>query len=319
MEATQSISVVIPVYNSHHTLPILVAQLMESLPGIASQFEILLINDGSPDTSWEVVTAITAQNPVVRGINMMRNYGQHNALLCGIRAARMDVIITMDDDLQHPPKEISKLITKLQQGYDVVYGCPAKLPHSIWRNFFSRFTKKLLATVMGIKTVKELSAFRAIRTDIRRSFENYNNPGVIIDALLSWGTTRFASVPVHEEPRTIGQSNYNFMKLASQAFLILTGFSTIPLRFASWIGFFLTLVGILIFVYVLIIYLTIGSIPGFPFLSSIVSIFSGAQLFALGIFGEYLARIFDASMKRPAYVVQQEVTQANLLSTVEGH
>lgn len=297
---------VIPVYNGSDTLPLLIDQLMEVLPNLTDEFEILLINDGSPDESWQVIQTISETNPFIRGINMMRNYGQHNALLCGIRMANMDVVVTMDDDLQHPPQEIPKLIAKLEEGYDVVYGYPEKLPHSAWRNFFSRFTKKILAAVMGVKTVKELSAFRAIRTNIRQAFDHYNNPGVIIDALLAWGTTRFASITVHEEPRTIGESNYNFLKLASQAFLILTGFSTIPLRFASWMGFFLFLVGIFIFIYVFIIYLTVGSIPGFPFLSSIISIFSGAQLFALGIFGEYLARIFDASMKRPVYIIKEE-------------
>lgn len=308
MKTNLSISLVIPVYNGSDTLPLLLDQLMDVVPNLTEEFEILLINDGSPDNSWQVIQDLSAKHNSIRAINMMRNYGQHNALLCGIRMANMDVVITMDDDLQHPPEEIPKLINKLEEGYDVVYGCPAKLPHSAWRNFFSRFTKKLLATVMGVKTVKELSAFRAIRTNIRQAFANYNNPGVIIDALLAWGTTSFASIQVREDPRTIGESNYNFGQLVKQAFLILTGFSTIPLRFASWIGFFLTLVGIFIFIYVGIVYLTIGSIPGFPFLSSIISIFSGAQLFALGIFGEYLARIFDASMKRPAYVVKEEIS-----------
>ena len=306
MKTKFSISLVIPVYNGSETLPLLIDQLMNVLPDLTDKFEILLINDGSPDHSWQVIEELFKKHTTIRGINMMRNYGQHNALLCGIRMAEMDVVVTMDDDLQHPPEEIPKLIAKLEEGYDVVYGCPKKLPHSIWRNFFSKFTKKLLAKVMGVKTVKELSAFRAIRTNIRQAFANYNNPGVIIDALLAWGTTNFASIPVREEPRTIGESNYNFSNLAKQAFLILTGFSTIPLRFASWMGFFLTLVGLFLFVYVFIVYFTVGSIPGFPFLSSIISIFSGAQLFALGIFGEYLARIFDASMKRPAYIVKEE-------------
>jgi undecaprenyl-phosphate 4-deoxy-4-formamido-L-arabinose transferase len=311
MKTNHSISLVIPVYNGSDTLPLLIEQLLEVLPTLTDAFEILLINDGSPDQSWQVIGELAEKHPSIRGINMMRNFGQHNALLCGIRLAKMDIVVTMDDDLQHPPSEIPKLIEKLEDGYDVVYGCPKKLPHSAWRNFFSRFTKKLLAKVMGVKTVSELSAFRAIRTNIRQAFSNYNNPGVIIDALLAWGTTDFASITVREDPRTIGESNYNFMKLATQAFLILTGFSTIPLRFASWMGFILTLVGIFIFVYVFIVYLTVGSIPGFPFLSSIISIFSGAQLFALGIFGEYLARIFDASMKRPAYIVKEEKTASS--------
>ncbi len=302
-----TISIVVPVYNSSATLFELVQRLDGTLTKISSAYEIILVNDGSHDDSWETIINICTQYQIVRGINLMRNYGQHNALLCGIRAARYEIIITMDDDLQHPPEEIPPLIEKLSEGYDVVYGFPRKLPHSFWRNLFSRFTKRILAMVMGIKTVREISAFRAFRTDLRKAFDHYSSPGVIIDALLSWGTTKFTSILVDEKPREQGRSNYNFFKLASQGLLVLTGFSTIPLRFASWLGFFITLVGFLVFVYVLIIYFTLGSIPGFPFLASIISIFSGAQLFTLGIFGEYLARIFDRSIERPTYRIHQVI------------
>ena len=233
----------------------------------------------------------------------MRNYGQHNALLCGIREAQGDVIITMDDDLQHPPEEIPKLLQKWKEGFDVVYGYPAKLPHSLWRNIFSRLTKKTLAFVMGIKSVNEISAFRAFSTDLRKAFASYQSPNVIIDVLLSWGTRNFSSVIVNENQRVIGKSNYDFFKLASQAFLILTGFSTIPLRLASWLGFIVMIFGSIVFLYVLVSYFSMGSIPGFPFLASIISLFSGTQLFAIGIIGEYLARIFDRSMERPTYVI----------------
>lgn len=238
---------------------------------------------------------------------MMRNYGQHNALLCGVRNAEYAVTITMDDDLQHPPEEIYKLLGKMSEDFDVVYGLPNHLPHSFWRNLLSRFTKRTLAFVMGIPTVREIGAFRAFHTDLRRAFETYQAPNVIIDVLLSWGTTRFGSVPVEEKQRTVGHSNYNFAKLASQAMFILTGFSTVPLRFTSYLGFGFTLFGIAIFLYVLIWYFTAGSIPGFPFLASIVSIFSGAQLFAIGILGEYLGRVFDRSMDRPTYVIDQQL------------
>lgn len=307
----KTISVVVPVYNSQLTLGELVQRLFKVLEQYTHAFEIILVNDGSRDESWKVIEQIASEYPTVRGINLMRNYGQHNALLCGIRAARFEVIVTMDDDLQHPPEEIPVLIDKLSEGYDVVYGYPRKMPHSFWRNLFSRLTKRTLAMVMGIKTVSEISAFRAFRAHLRNAFDHYRSPGVIIDALLSWGTTRFTSVVVDENPREIGVSNYNFFKLAAQGLLVLTGFSTIPLRLASWLGFLITLVGFLVFVYVVVIYFALGSIPGFPFLASIISIFSGAQLFALGIFGEYLAQIFDRSMERPTYVIESSLNQAN--------
>ncbi len=298
-----SLSIVVPAYNSHETLPLLVEQIELVLKDLVPSYELILVNDGSPDNTWEVIQMLCASHPWVKGINLMRNFGQHNALLCGIRAARHDVIITMDDDLQHPPREIPVLLNSLTPDFDVIYGFPRKLPHSLWRNMFSRATKRVLAFVMGIKTVREISAFRCFRSSLRPAFESYSHPNVIVDVLLSWGTTRFGSVQVDEEPRTHGASNYNFGKLVAQSFLILTGFSTVPLRFASWLGFVFTLFGIGIFIYVLYIYFALGSIPGFPFLASIIALFSGMQMFALGIFGEYLARMFDRSMDRPTYVI----------------
>lgn len=298
-----TLSVVIPVYNSQDSLPPLVERLEEALKPICSDFEVVLVNDGSRDNSWPVITSLAAQYPFVRGINLMRNYGQHNAVLCGVRAARFELVVTMDDDLQHPPEEIVRLVKKLDEGYDVVYGSPQKMPHSFWRNVASRISKRTLAFVMNVGTIREISAFRVFRTDLRRAFETYQSPGVILDVLLSWGTSRFASLQVDEHPRSYGHSNYNFTRLAKQVFLILTGFSTMPLRFASWLGFTFVLFGLIIFLYVLYVYFALGSIPGFPFLASIVALFSGVQLFALGLIGEYLARIFDRSMDRPPYVV----------------
>ena len=301
------LSIVIPVYNSAGSLNLLVEKLEEVLPEICQQFEIILVNDGSRDESWRTIELLMRSHPAVRGINLMRNYGQHNALLCGVRAAQGDIIVTMDDDLQHPPKEIPVLLSRLNEGFDVVYGSPRKMPHSLWRNLASCISKKSLSWVMGVKTVREISAFRCFRTQLRDAFKNYQSPGVILDVLLSWGTTRFTHVVVDENPREFGQSNYTFSKLARQVFLILTGFSTLPLRFASWLGFFFVLFGIGIFLYVLYIYFIHGSIPGFPFLASIISLFSGVQLFALGLIGEYLARVFDRSTDRPPYVIRENV------------
>ncbi len=305
MEKYPNCSIVIPVYNSATALPALVTRLAQVLPDIITTFEVILVNDGSPDTSWDVISRLVRQYPWLRGINLMRNYGQHNATLCGVRAAQYEVIVTMDDDLQHPPEELPLLLEKLEEGYDVVYGVPQKRPHSWWRNGFSVMTKRALARVMGIKTIRDIGAFRAFRASLRPAFATYQNPNVILDVLLSWGTARFAAVTVREDPREVGQSNYNFYKLFKVTMVVLTSFSTVPLRFASMLGFGFTLFGILVFLYVVGTYLFLGSIQGFPFLASLISIFSGAQMFALGIIGEYLARIFDRSMDRPAYMVGQ--------------
>ena len=307
LKANPSCSVVIPVYRGAETLSELVERLGAVLPRAAERFEVLLVNDGSPDNSWEVICALAQKYPWVRGIRLMRNYGQHNATLCGVRAANYEIIITMDDDLQHPPEEIPAMLDRLAEGCDVVYGIPQKRPHSWWRNGFSVLIKRTLAWVMGIGTIRDIGAFRAFRASLRQAFNNYQNPNVILDVLLSWGTSRFATVAVREDQRTEGRSNYNFSRLFRVAMTILTAYSTAPLRFASFIGFVFTLFGFGIFVFVVASYLVAGSIPGFPFLASIISLFSGIQLFALGLIGEYLARVFDRSMDRPTYVVEEEL------------
>jgi undecaprenyl-phosphate 4-deoxy-4-formamido-L-arabinose transferase len=303
-----ALSIIIPVFNSEDILAELVGRLVRILPGLCQAYEIILVNDGSLDGSWQVIQHLCAEFPLLRGINLMRNYGQHNALLCGIRTAHHDIIVTMDDDLQHPPDEIHKLLEKLAEGYDVVYGTPFKDQHGLWRDLASRFTKLTLQNTMGAEVARHVSAFRAFRTKVRDAFTNYQTPYVSIDVLLTWGTARFAAVHVRHDPRQAGVSNYTFMKLIRHAINMTTGFSTLPLRFASVLGFFFTLFGIGVLIYVVGRYVIQGGSPaGFPFLASTIAIFAGAQLFALGIIGEYLARMYFRTMNRPTYVVEQEV------------
>jgi len=302
------LSVVIPVYKSENILSSLLERLTAVLPQISAQYEVILINDGSPDRSWEKIVALSADYPWLRGIRLMRNYGQHNALLRGIRAARYGVIVTMDDDLQHPPEEIPKLLAELNKGYDVVYGYPESESHALWRSLSSQLTKWLLRVGLGIPGVERSGPFRAFRARLREAFADYRSSFVSIDVLLSWGTTRFCYVPVRHDSRKEGASNYNFAKLAMHMFNMVTGFSTLPLQLASVLGFSLTFFGFGVLIYVIGRYLLQGSpVQGFPFLASIISIFSGAQLFALGIFGEYLARMYFRLVGKPQSVVQEEI------------
>lgn len=306
----KSLSIVIPVYNSATILPELVRQLVAQLPSIAVDHEIVLVNDGSRDESWEVIQRLTLEYTTVRGFNMMRNYGQHNALLCGIRAAAKQIVVTMDDDLQHPPEEIPRLLEKLADGYDVVYGTPQKEEHGLLRTLASQMTKIALQKSMGADTARKISAFRAFPTNLRTAFVDYRSPFVNIDVLLTWGATRFTSLPVRHDPRREGASNYTLMKLLTHAFNMMTGFSVFPLQLASFIGFACALFGLIILIYVVGRYVLLGySVPGFPFLASIITIFSGAQLLALGIIGEYLSRMHFRMMERPTYVVKHSTEE----------
>jgi glycosyltransferase involved in cell wall biosynthesis len=299
-----SISVVTPVYNGEASVAELCRRLEEVLPRVATQYEIILVNDGSRDRSWEVISELSSRLPTVRGLNLMRNYGQHNALLCGIRAAKYEVIVTMDDDLQHPPEEIPRLLARLEEGFDVVYGAPKTEQNGPMRAIASRITRLALRSAVGADIAKNVSAFRIFRTQLREAFAGYQTPFVSIDVLLTWATTRFGATTVPFQKRFSGSSNYTFVKLVRYALDMMTGFSTAPLQLASLIGFTCTLFGIGVLIYVFVRYCLEGSVPGFPFLASIIAIFSGAQLFALGVIGEYLARMHFRSMKRPAYVVR---------------
>lgn len=299
-----NVSIVVPVYNSELMLPNLVQRVSQVLGDVGGDYELILINDGSADNSWDTICGLAKRYNWIRGINLMRNYGQHNALLCGIRAAKYAVIVTMDDDLQNPPEEIPKLVEELAKGYDVVYGTPQKEQHGFWRNMASRVTKLSLQSAMGAEIARNVSAFRAFKTQLRDAFAHYHGPFVSIDVLLTWGTTSFAAILVRHDPRLTGSSDYTFRKLVLHALDMMTGFSTLPLQLASLIGFVLTLFGCGVLVYVAGRYLIHGgSVPGFPFLASIIAIFSGAQLFALGVIGEYLARIHFRTMKRPSYSI----------------
>jgi glycosyltransferase involved in cell wall biosynthesis len=305
MEITPGISVVVPVYNSQETLPALVERLQPVLASLTDSYELVMVNDGSRDNSWAVVESLAAQHGWITGINLMRNFGQHNALLCGIRQAAYALIVTMDDDLQNPPEEIPKMLAKLDEGYDVIYGTPAAMQHGLLRNMASQVTKLVMQSTMGVNAATHISAFRVFRTHLRGAFANYTGTYVSIDVLLTWGTTRFAAVTVRHDPRTLGVSNYTLGKLLRHALNMITGFSVMPLRMASVSGFAFTAFGILVFLYVVGRYLIQGgSVPGFPFLASIIAIFSGVQLFTLGIIGEYLARIHVRAQERPAYTVK---------------
>jgi glycosyltransferase involved in cell wall biosynthesis len=303
------ITVVIPVYRAEHSLQELAHRLVATLEAIAGRFEIVFVEDCGGDRSWNIIVALARADPRIRGIKLNRNYGQHNALLCGIRTARHPIIVTLDDDLQHPPEEIPKLVDALKPGIDVVYGAPQAEQHGLLRDLASRLTKLALSSAMGAATARNVSAFRAFRTYLREGFKDYRGPHVSIDVLLTWGTARFAAVPVKHLPRAAGESGYTVRKLVAHAFNLMTGFSTLPLQIASLVGFGFVLFGILIMFYVVGAFLFVGrAVPGFAFLASIIVIFSGAQLFALGIFGEYLARMHFRSMDRPAYLVGEETS-----------
>ena len=306
-----SISVVIPVYRSQNSIALVVKELAAELPKLTDAFEAVLVEDSGGDGSWDVIQRLAAEYEWVRGFKLMRNYGQHSALLCGIRAANFEIVVTMDDDMQHPTPKIKDLLDKLAEGYDVVYGKPERGQHGLFRNIASLMTKWVLQGAMDGETARSISAFRAFRADLRPAFADFRGPPVNIDVLLTWGTSSFTAVSTPHSPRAIGTSNYTFGKLVAHAFNMVTGFSVLPLRFASVLGLIMTAFGFLILIYIILSQVLAFQfeIPGFTFTASMISIFAGAQMFTLGIIGEYLARMYLRLMDKPAYVIQQSTQE----------
>jgi undecaprenyl-phosphate 4-deoxy-4-formamido-L-arabinose transferase len=299
----EGLSVVVPVYNSEASLRELVHRLGGVLPTLAPAFEVILVDDGSSDQSLNVALDLEGRVPWLDVHALMRNYGQHNALLCGIRRARYGITVTMDDDLQHPPEEIGALLQLLGRGADVAYGKPVDEKHGLFRTLASRWTKYALRTAMNADAAGDVSAFRAFRTELREAFRAYDHSYVCLDVLLTWGTTRFAAAQVRHDERRHGTSNYSYRRLLVHTLNMITGYSTLPLQLATFLGFAFMLFGVAVIVFVVGRYLLHGSVaPGFPFLASLIAIFAGVQLFALGIIGEYLARMYFRSLNRPAYV-----------------
>jgi glycosyltransferase involved in cell wall biosynthesis len=304
------LSVVIPCYRSARTLPELVGRLVDVLAGAAPSFEVLMVVDGSPDDTWEVARSLAATYPEVEAMRLSRNYGQHNALLAGIRAARHDTIVTMDDDLQHVPEEVPRMIAALVPDLDLVYGVPEVEEHGYVRSLASRNVKALLTLGMGIENARDISAFRIFRTRLRDAFVGLDGPHASIDVALSWATTRSGSTVVRMDPRAEGRSNYTLRSLIRHAISTTIGYSTLPLRLVGYLGLLCGALGVVLLGIVLWQFFS-GSttVAGYTTVASMVAIFSGAQMVALGVLGEYIARLHSENLGQPTYVIGEQ-TQA---------
>jgi len=302
------ISVVIPVYNGERSLPELLDRIRSVLADRGRPFEIVLVNDSSSDESWSVIRGEAREHVETRGLSLSRNYGQHNALLAGILDARGSVIVTMDDDLEHRPEELPLLLDALTADIDLVYGYPADEVHGLLRDLSSRLVKASMAGVLGEDVSRHLSAFRVFRSDLTEAFSSNRDPFVSLDVLLSWATTKVLTIEVVMDPRRYGASNYSFRTLLRHAINMITGYSSLPLRLVSYTGFGFALFGMALLAYVVInALIRQESVPGFGFLAASIALFSGAQLFALGMLGEYLGRMHFRSMGRPVFVVRERV------------
>jgi undecaprenyl-phosphate 4-deoxy-4-formamido-L-arabinose transferase len=305
------VSVVIPVYNSADMLSVLYRRLRAVLAATGKRFEVVLVDDGSQDDSWAMLEQLQALDPNhVVAIQLMRNFGQHNALMCGFRHARGQFIITMDDDLQHPPEEIPKLLTAIERGdLDLVYGAYDRKQHGAAKNLASQVVNLFYRLVFNSPVT--VTAFRVIRRELLETVLSYSLNFTFVDGLLAWNTRRIGEVSVAHHPRALGRSGYRFGKLLTLALNLFTNFSLLPLQFVSFCGVSAALMGFVLGLYYFYQHLASGiTVPGYA--STIVSILvlGGLQLLGLGIMGEYVGRLHLNVNRKPQYSVRNVVSAA---------
>jgi len=302
------VSVVVPCYRSMKTLPTLVRRVDAALSDSVTGYEIVLVVDGSPDDTWIVASGLAREFGTVRALRLARNYGQHNALIAGIRAARYDVVVTIDDDLQHPPEEIEVLLGALTEDVDLVYGVARDEEHGAARSLASRSVKAALSHALSVPNARSLSAFRAFRTDLRAGFDQVTSPNLCVDVALSWATTRIAAVPVRMDQRDEGRSGYTLRSLTRYATNLVVGYSTTPLRVVTYVGFVVGAGALLLFLRLLWLHFTgETTVAGFTTIAGMVALFASAQMVAIGVLGEYVGRIHTAGMGRPTYLIRDRV------------
>lgn len=299
------LSIIVPVFNSAQTLATLLSRLVRSLEELGRTYQIILIDDGSKDNSWDEMMRlhrVYSESLII--IQLMKNSGQHNAIMCGFNHARGRYIITLDDDLQHPPEEISKLVEGIERlGADLVYGNYAEKQHSEGRNLGSNVVNWFYRRVF--RTSVQITSLRIIEAGLVRKVCVYDLNFTFIDGLLAWNTDRIGSVEVKHESRLEGNSGYSLSKLVTLALNLFTNFSLLPLQLVSVIGIISALGGLGGGVYYLVKYLFERiSVPGYASVIIAILVLGGLQLLSLGVIGEYIGRIHLNINRRPQYSVR---------------
>ncbi|HVZ02584.1 MAG TPA: glycosyltransferase family 2 protein [Dongiaceae bacterium] len=297
------LSIVIPVYNGAESVP----ALLEHLAALEfGPFEIVLVNDGSPDNSLQVCRDLAARLDVpITVVDLARNFGEHNAVMAGLRLARGDYIITMDDDLQNPPEEVERLWRYASENqFDVVYTYYAAKQHSPWRNFGSWLTNYLASYLIGKPRDLYLSSFRCMAAFVAEHIVRHAGPYPYVDGLIIQTTQRIGKLQVAHLPRAAGRSNYTLRRLIRLFLSMFLNFSVIPLRIASLVGGLTAVLGIIGLVMVIVEGLNGGQPTGWPSLMAVILTISGVQLIVLGLIGEYLGRAFLTLNQKPQSIVR---------------
>lgn len=293
-------------YNEAEVLPHLAERLLSTLTGITDQFEIILVDDGSRDNSFSIIESYAETDRRFKGIRLARNFGQHAAISAGLKKSSGKMVVTMDADLQNPPEEIPKLLEALNEGYELAWGRFEGRRHGPFRKLGSCFAKYILKKIMGGLTT-HISTFRAIDRKLVDRLGLLNENSRFLDGLFIWIGANSKVIDVKHNPREKGHTKYDFIKLVRLWFDMVTSFTDFPLRFATFTGIGFGLFGSITAVFYLLRKILFGfAVPGFASIIIAIFLFSGVQLFCLGMVGEYIGRIYQQAKNRPVFIIDKE-------------
>lgn len=302
----KEISVVIPVYKSEKCIPELTKQISDALKNF--NWELILVNDCSPDNSWTEIKKVAAENNNITGINLRKNGGQDLAILAGLNHAKGKWIVIMDDDLQHSPYDIPKLYTQAQKGFDVVYADFKQKKQKLWKNLGSWLNGKVSEITLGKPKGIYLSPFKIISSSVVKEMCKLNNLFPYIDGLIFQVTKNITQINIEHHKREYGKSNFTLVKSMQVFFRMMFGFSTFPLNFATYIGFFSSTMGFVLAIYFLVKFLLgLEPLTGWTSLIMFILILGGLILLALGIIGKYIGQMYLTINNSPKYIVKETV------------
>lgn len=305
----ETISFVIPCYRSEHTLENVVAEIRGTMKELERyDHEIILVNDCSPDGTWAVIRRLCQEDRRIAGIDFARNFGQHAALMAGLRQSRGEYVVCLDDDGQTPADEAGKLLEKLEEGYDAVYASYARKRHSLFRNLGSRVNELMTRIMLEKPRELYISSYFAVRRFVVEDMVRYENSYPYVIGLVLRATKNIANVEVDHRERQEGSSGYTLKKLIGLWFNGFTAFSVKPLRIATGIGVFSAAVGFLYGLYTIIKRLVNPQVPmGFSSTMAAIVFFGGMIMIMLGMIGEYIGRIYISLNNSPQYVIRERI------------
>lgn len=299
------ISIVIPVYNSEKILNQLVDTINENVDFVEN-FELILVNDCSPDNSWKIIEGLHKKHSFVKAINLRKNSSQHNAIMAGLNYAVGDVIILMDDDLQHDPKYIEVLYKSIKGGFDVCYTKFPNKKHKVWKRLGSKFNDYIANILLKKPKNLYLSSFKAISKDIVSEIIEYDGPYPYVDGLILSKTNSIVVVEVEHKQRFEGDGNYTFFSSLSLWLKMATSFSIFPLRMATYAGFIVSILSFVLGIYYILLKFIYDIAPeGWTSIIVVVLFLGGVQLLSIGILGEYIGRSYLNINKKSQFVIKE--------------